>query len=68
MSFSSLYIEAVLWNYIQYSLVSLFLSHHNYTLMLGKVRCLVYLAALLIGCLGGTVLKVDLAGVVKKKG
>ena len=35
--------------------------------MVGKVGCLVYLVALLIGCLRGSVLKADLAGVVKKK-
>ena len=35
--------------------------------MEGKVVCIVYMAALLVGCLGGSVLKVDLAGAVKKK-
>ena len=35
--------------------------------MVVKVGCLVYLAALLISCLGGSVLKVDIAGAVKKK-
>ena len=35
--------------------------------MLGKVGCIVYMAALLLGCLVGSVLKVDLSGVVNKK-
>ena len=35
--------------------------------MVGKVGCLVYLLAILVGCLGGSVLNADLAGVVKKK-
>ena len=35
--------------------------------MVGKVRCIVYLALLLVSCLGDSVLKVDLAGLVKKK-
>ena len=34
---------------------------------MGKVGCIVYLAAFIVSCLGGSVLKVDLAGVVKKK-
>ena len=33
-----------------------------------KVGCLVNLTALIVGFLGGSVLKVDLAGVVKKYG
>ena len=33
-----------------------------------KVGCLVNVAALLVGLLGGSFLKVDLVGVVKKKG
>ena len=33
---------------------------------MGKVGCLVGRAALLVGFLGGSVLKVDMAGVVKK--
>ena len=67
MCFSSLYIVAILCNYIQASLGSLCLSHHNYKLMVGKVGCLVYLVALLVGCLGGSVMKVDFSGVVNKK-
>ena len=35
--------------------------------MVGNVVCIVYLAALLVVCLGGSVLKVYLDGVVKKK-
>ena len=35
--------------------------------MLGKVVFLVYLAAIIVGCLGGSIMKVDLAGAVKKK-
>ena len=34
--------------------------------MVDKVRFLVYMAALLAGCLGGSVPKVDLSGAVKK--
>ena len=49
------------------SLVSPFLSHHNYTLMVGKVGCLIYVAALLVSCLVGSVLDVDIDGVAKKK-
>ena len=63
-----LYITDILWNYIQDILVSLCLYNNNYIIMLGKVVCLVYLAAILVGCLGGSVLKVYLDGVVKKKG
>ena len=37
------------------------------TLVMGKFGCLVNMAALLLGCLGGSVLKVYLAGTVKKK-
>ena len=36
--------------------------------MVGKVECILYLAALLVGCLRGSVLKVDLTGVINKKG
>ena len=43
-------------------------SHQNSTLVMGKVGCLVIMVALLVGCLGGSVLKVDLNGTVKKKG
>ena len=32
-----------------------------------KVVCLVYLASLLVGCLGGSVMKVDIDGAVKKR-
>ena len=67
MCFRSLYFEAILCNYIQASLGSLRLSHHNYTLLVGKVGCLVNMAALLLGLMGGTFMKVYLAGVVKKK-
>ena len=62
----SLYIAAILWNYIRASLGSLCLSHQNYTLMVDKVGCLVYLSALLVGCMGGSVLTVDISGEVKK--
>ena len=34
---------------------------------MGKVGCLVYLVASTVGCLGGSVLKVDPAGAAKKK-
>ena len=34
---------------------------------MGKVGFLVYLTALLVGCLGGPVMKVDFAGAVKTK-
>ena len=34
--------------------------------MVGKVGCLVYLAEIIVGCLGGSFLKVDLAGAVNK--
>ena len=67
MCFRYLHIEAILWKFIQDSLGLLFLSHNNYTLIVGKVGFLVYLLALLVSCLGGSVLKVDLDGVVKKK-
>ena len=66
MCFRSLYIAAILWNYIQYSLGSLHLSIQNCTLMVGKDGCLVYMATLILGCLEGSVLKVDIAGAVKK--
>ena len=36
--------------------------------MMIRVGCLVNLAALLVGFLGGSVLKFDLSGVAKKKG
>ena len=36
--------------------------------MVGKVGCIVHLAAPLFGCLVGSVLKVDIAYAVKKKG
>ena len=35
--------------------------------MVGKVGCIVYPEEILVGCLGGSVLKFDLAGAVKKK-
>ena len=35
--------------------------------MVGKLGCLVYLAELIVGCLGVSVLNVDLSGTVKKK-
>ena len=65
MCFRSLYIAAILMKYIQDSRGLLLLSHHNYTIMVGKVGCLVYLAALLVGCLGGSFLKIDISRVVK---
>ena len=64
----SLYISAMLWNYIQDNLVSLFLSRLNYTLMVGNFECLVYLETLLVGYLEISVLKVDFSGSVNKKG
>ena len=33
--------------------------------MVGKVGCLTYLEAIIVGCLGGSVMKVDLDGAVK---
>ena len=68
MCFRYLYIAAILFKYIQDSIVSLCLSHHNYTLMMGKVKCLIYLASLLVGLLRGSVLNVDLTGAVDLKG
>ena len=68
MCFRFLCIAAILWNYIQDSLLSLCLYNRNYTLMVGKVGYIVYMAALLVGCLGGSVLKVYLDGVMNKKG
>ena len=68
LCFRPLHIASILWNYIQDSLGSLCLSHHNYTLIMGKVGCIVYLVALLLGCMGGSVLNVDITGSVKKKG
>ena len=53
--FSSLYITSILC-----------LSHHNYTIMVVKVEYIVYLLEILVGFLGGSVLKVDFAGEVKK--
>ena len=35
--------------------------------MVVKVGCIVYMEALLVGCLGGSVLKVDLAVMMKTK-
>ena len=40
-------------------------SRQNSTLGTGEVKCLVGLAALLVGILGGSVLQVDLDGVKK---
>ena len=56
-----------MWNYIQDSLESLYLSHHNYTLIMVKVGCPVYMAELLVDFLGGSYMKVDLSGAVNKK-
>ena len=36
--------------------------------MVGKVGCILYLAALLVCYLGGSVMKVDLDGAINKKG
>ena len=41
------------------------LSHHNYTLVMGKVGYLVGLEELIVDCLGGSFIKVDLSGVEK---
>ena len=68
MCFRFLCIADILWNYIQDSLLSICLYNRNYTLMVGKVGYIVYMVALLVGFLGGSVLKVYLDGVVKKKG
>ena len=35
--------------------------------MMDRFGCVVYLAELLVGCLGGSVLKVDLYGILNKK-
>ena len=43
-------------------------SHHNYTLVMGKVGCLVNVMALIVVCLRSSVLKVDISGAVKEKG
>ena len=43
-------------------------SHQKFTFLMRKVGCLVNMAALFVGFLRGSVLKVDLAGAVKKKG
>ena len=42
--------------------------HQNSTFVIREVGCLVNMAALVLGFLGGSVQKVDLAVVVKKKG
>ena len=63
-----LHISIILRNDIQYRIGSLCLSHHNYTLMLGKVGCPVYLVELFVVFLEGSVLKVDIGGAVNKKG
>ena len=42
------------------------LSHHNSTLVMGKFECLLGQESLLVGYLGGSVLTVDMDGVVKK--
>ena len=41
-------------------------SFNNSTLVTGKVGCLVGMSERIVGCLGGSVLKVDITGVVKK--
>ena len=65
--FRTMYIADILWRYIQASQVSLCLYRHNYTLMVGKVGFIVYITALLVGYLRGSVPKVDFIGSVKKK-
>ena len=67
LCFRYLYIAYILWNYIQASLGSLCLSNYNYTLMVGKVIFLIYMVSFIVGFLGGSVMKVDIAGVVRKK-
>ena len=67
MCFRSLYTASILWNYIQYSLGSICLYNHNYALVVGKVGCLIYLEKCIVDYLGGSVLKVDIAGSVKKR-
>ena len=67
MCFRFLYIEDILWKYTQNILGSICLSHNNYTLIVGKVVCLVIMVVLLVGFLGGSVMKVDLSGAAKKK-
>ena len=62
-----LYIAAFFWNYNQARLVQLLLSQHNYTLLIGKVGCLVNMVALLVDYLGGSVLKADIDETVDKK-
>ena len=62
-----LYIETILWNFIQNILGLLCVSNQNHTLVMGNVGCLVYLTANHVGCLGGPVMKVDFAGAVKTK-
>ena len=64
--FRSLHIAAIFWNYISSSLGSLLLSRHKYTVMVGQVGFLVYLAAPLVGFLGCSSLKDDLTALVKK--
>ena len=36
--------------------------------MVGKVGCLVYMVALIVGCLGGSILMADIDGAANKKG
>ena len=62
-----MYNAVILWNYTQARIGSLCLSCHNYTIIMGKVVCLVYLEVLLVGFLGYSVLKVDIYGEEKKK-
>ena len=66
--FCYLHNTAILWNYTQSILGSMWLSRHNHTPMVSKVGCLVYMVDLLVGCLLGSVLKFNLAVVVNKKG
>ena len=68
LCFRYLYITSILWNYIQSRLVSILLFRHNYTLIVGKVGCLVFTEALLVVFLVGSFIKVYLDGAVKKKG
>ena len=41
--------------------------HKNSTLVIGKFGCLINVPEILVGCLGGSVMKVDLYGEVEKK-
>ena len=41
--------------------------NQNYTLVMGKVGCLVNMATIIVGLLGGSFMKVDIAGAVMKK-